>query len=58
KSPTEFFKLQSDYVRSAFDSYVAETSKTTEAVLKLAGDAAQPISNRFAVAVEKAKVVA
>ncbi|MBO9622239.1 MAG: phasin family protein [Sphingomonas sp.] len=58
KSPTEFFKLQSDYVRSAFDSYVAETSKNTEAVLKLAGDAAQPISNRFAVAVEKAKVVA
>lgn len=58
KSPTEFFKLQSDYVRSAFDSYVAETSKTTEAVLKLAGDAAQPLSNRFAVAVEKAKVAA
>jgi phasin family protein len=58
KSPTEFFKLQSDYFRSAFDSYVAETSKTTEAVLKLAGDAAQPLSNRFAVAVEKAKVAA
>lgn len=58
KSPTEFFKLQSDYVRSAFDSYVAEASKNTEAVLKLAGDAAQPLSNRFAVAVEKAKVAA
>lgn len=58
KSPTEFFKLQSDYVRTAFDSYVAEASKTTEAVLKLAGDAAQPISNRFAVAAEKVKVVA
>src|SRR3546814_595389 len=41
KSPAEFFKLQSDYVRSAFDALVAETSKKTEAVLKLAGDVAQ-----------------
>lgn len=58
KSPTEFFKLQSDFVRGAFDSYVAEASKNTEAVLKLAGDAAQPISNRFAVAAEKVKTAA
>lgn len=58
KSPTEFFKLQSDYVRGAFDAYVAEASKNTEAVIKLAGDAAQPISNRFAVAAEKVKTVA
>jgi len=58
KSPTEFFKLQSDFVRGAFDSYVAEASKNTEAVLKLAGDAAQPISSRFAVAAEKVKTAA
>jgi len=58
KSPTEFFKLQSDFVRGAFDSYVAEASKNTEAVLKLAGDAAQPISSRFAVAAEKVKTTA
>lgn len=58
KSPTDFFKLHSDYVRSSFDSIVAETSKTTEAVLKLAGEVAQPISNRVAVAVEKAKIAA
>ncbi len=55
KSPTDFFKLQSDYMRSAFDAYVAEASKHTEAMIKLAGDAAQPISNRFSVAVEKVK---
>lgn len=55
KSPTEFFKLHTDYMRSAFDAYVAETSKNTEALIKLAGDAAQPISNRFAVAAEKVK---
>jgi phasin family protein len=58
KSPTEFFKLQSDFVRGAFDAYVAEASKNTEAVLKLAGDAAQPISSRFAVAAEKVKTAA
>jgi phasin family protein len=58
KSPTELFKLQSDFVRGAFDSYVAEASKNTEAVLKLAGDAAQPLSNRFAVAAEKVKTAA
>jgi len=58
KSPTDFFKLQSDYVRSAFDAMVAETSKNTEAMLKLAGDVAQPLSNRAAVAADKIKVAA
>ncbi|MDB5703897.1 MAG: hypothetical protein JWN66_1013 [Sphingomonas bacterium] len=58
KSPTDFFKLHSDYVRSSFDSIVAQTSKNTEAMLKLAGEVAQPISNRVAVAVEKAKIAA
>ncbi len=58
KSPTDFFKLHSDYVRQSFDSIVAETSKNTEAMLKLAGEVAQPISNRVAVAVEKVKIAA
>ncbi|MDJ0278772.1 TIGR01841 family phasin [Sphingomonas sp. 2R-10] len=58
KSPTEFMKLQSDFVRQSFDSFVAEASKTTELFIKLAGDAAQPISNRVAVAADKVKTVA
>jgi len=58
KTPTEFLQLQSDYVRSQFDALVAETSKSTEAFIKLAGDVAQPISNRVAVAAEKIKVAA
>jgi phasin family protein len=58
KTPADFFKLQSDYARSVFDSVVAETSKNTEAFIKLAGDAAQPISSRVAVAVEKVKTAA
>lgn len=58
KSPTEFFELQSEVLKSSIDSFVTETSKFTESYLKLMGDVAQPISNRVAVAVEKAKVAA
>ncbi len=58
KSPSEFMKLQADYARSAFDAMMAQTSKSTEASLKLAGEVAQPISNRIAVAADKIKVAA
>lgn len=58
KTPAELFKAQSDFLRGAFDAYVAEASKTTEAVIKLAGDSAQPISSRVALAVEKVKTAA
>ena len=58
KSPTELFKLQSDFARASFDAFVAEASRSTEAALKLAGEIAQPISNRVAIAVEKVKVAA
>ena len=58
KSPTEFMKLHADFVKGQFDSMVAETSKNTEAMIKLAGDVAKPISNRVAVAAEKLKVTA
>ncbi|URW75929.1 TIGR01841 family phasin [Sphingomonas donggukensis] len=58
KSPTEFFKLQGDYMRTAFDAAVQQSSKSTEMFIKLAGDAAKPISNRFALAAEKVKTAA
>ncbi len=58
KTPADFFKLQSDFFRTSFDSYVAEASKNTEALIKLASDAAQPLSNRVAVAAEKVKTAA
>jgi phasin family protein len=58
KTPTEFFQLQSDYARSAFDRMIADSSKNSETMLKLAGDIFQPISNRFAVAAEKMKTAA
>ncbi len=58
KSPTEMMKLQSDYIRSAFDAMVQQTSRNTESMLKLAGEIAQPLSNRVALAAEKVKVAA
>ena len=53
KSPTEFFQLQSELVRSSFDRLVSESSKLTEQVVKLAGEAIQPISNRASVNAER-----
>ena len=58
KSPTEFMKLQADFARQAFDAMVAQTSRSTEASLKLAGEVAQPISNRVALAADKMKIAA
>ena len=40
-----------------FSYEVAESSKLSETVLKLAGDVAQPIASRYSVAAEKAKAV-
>jgi phasin family protein len=58
KSPTEFMKLQGDLMRRSFDDLVAQGSRSTESMLKLAGEVAQPLSNRLAVAAEKVKVAA
>lgn len=58
KSPTDFFKLQSDYARSTFDSFIAESTKTSETVIKLAGEVAEPITSRYAVAAERVKTLA
>jgi phasin family protein len=57
-SPTEFFKLQSDYARAAFDTMIAQGSRSTEKMLKMAGEIAQPISNRVAVATDRIKTSA
>lgn len=58
KSPTEFFQLYADNTKKLFESYVAQGSKTTEMVVKMANESAQPISNRVALAVSKLKSAA
>jgi phasin family protein len=58
KSATEFLQVQSDYARSAFDRFVEESSNLTESVVKLAGEAFQPISNRASANVERFNEIA
>ena len=58
RSPAEFMKLQNDFMRQSFDTLVAETSRNAETMLKLAGEVAQPLSNRAALAADKVKVAA
>ena len=53
KSPTEFFQLQSELVRASFDRAVAEGSKLTEQLVKLAGEAVQPLSTRASLNAER-----
>ena len=53
KSPTEYLQLQSDFARQSFDRAVAESSKLAESLVKLAGEAFQPISNRATANAER-----
>ena len=58
KSPTELFQLQSEFAKTSFDTAIAEASRLSETIMKLAGDIAQPLSNRYALAAEKFKTTA
>ncbi|MXO87085.1 TIGR01841 family phasin [Altererythrobacter aurantiacus] len=53
KNPSELMQLQGEMVRRNFDAMITQTSKNTEAMMKLMNDAFAPISNRVSVAVEK-----
>jgi hypothetical protein len=55
KSPTDLFRLQGEFVRGQFDTFVAESAKMSEAMIKLAGDVAEPLAGRYTVAAEKVK---
>lgn len=58
KSPTELLQLQSDFARTAFDKFVEDSSNLTESLVKLAGEAFQPISNRASANVERFNEIA
>ena len=53
KSPTEYLQLQGDFARASFDRMVARDSKFTELMVKLAGEAFQPLSNRASANAER-----
>ena len=58
QSPTEFFQRQSEIARSSFDRAVADGSRFTESLVKLAGEAMRPLSSQAAVNAEKIKTIA
>ena len=53
KSPTELFQLQGKLMRRNFDTLVAMSSKSSEAMVKLSNDAMAPIQSRMSVAADK-----
>jgi phasin family protein len=53
KSPTEYLQLQGEIARASFDRAVAESSRLTESLVKLAGEAFQPLSNRASANAER-----
>jgi len=53
KSPTDFIQLQGDFARAQFDRFVAESSRLTETMVKLAGEALQPLSTRATLNAER-----
>ena len=55
KTPADFFKLYAENSKKAFDAAVAQTSKTSELVVKLTNDSFAPISNRVSVITSKMK---
>lgn len=58
KTPTEFFQLQSQMMSSAFDDFTKEAAKHGEAMMKLAGDVAQPLTARVTLVTDKMKSMA
>lgn len=53
KSPTEYLQIHSELARASFDRMVAQSSRLTESVVKIAGEAIQPISNRASASAER-----
>ncbi len=58
KSVGEFFQLYTEMTKTQVDALVRHTAKTSEMSLKLANDAFQPLSSRFALAATKLKSAA
>ena len=58
KSATDLFKLQGDFARARSTARSPRAPAVSEAVLKLAGDVAEPITSRYTVAAERVKTLA
>lgn len=57
KSPTELLRLQSEFAKSYMETMFAEGARLSETMVKLTGEALQPVQSRVAANVEKAKSI-
>lgn len=57
KSPTDFFNYQSNFARAAFESMMAESSRISDAMIKLASDVSEPIATRYSDAMKQVKSI-
>jgi phasin family protein len=55
KTPNELMQLQSEFAKAQFDEAVAQYSKLSELMVKLAGDVMEPVQNQLAVTTDKLK---
>jgi phasin family protein len=53
KTPADVLQVQSDYVRGAFDRFVEDSANLTESLVKLVGEAFEPLSTRASLNVER-----
>lgn len=53
KTPAEFFELSQSRTKAHYDHFAAEASKMTEMLVKMTGEITQPLSNRYAVAMDQ-----
>ena len=55
KSVQEIFEIQSDYAKSAMDTYLSELNKTSELFSDLMKNSAKPINDRVSAAIDLAQ---
>ena len=58
KSPTELLRLQGEFARSYMETMIAEGTRMSETIVKLTGEAMQPVQNQMAANAAKVKSIA
>lgn len=58
KSPAELLRLQGEFARSYMETMIAEGTRMSETIVKLAGEAMQPVQTQLAANAAKVKSIA
>lgn len=55
KTPNDLMQMQTEFAKAQFDEAVAQYSKLSEMMIKLAGEVMEPVQNQVALATDKLK---